>query len=105
MTMTPAGKQSDRWLDLIGIASRILIYACFIGLMYLFKPDDISNKPIGNLTISDLFNGFVWGGIVLGLVCLLLSPSGNPSIRKTWGGLGVVLIASITIWIIYLSRN
>jgi len=52
--------------------------------MYLFHPD-ISNKPLGSLTISDLTSSFLWAAMFLGWFYLFLNPSDDPDVRKLWG--------------------
>jgi hypothetical protein len=98
-------KTNDKWLEIIGIPSRILMYAAIFGLLILFAPKDITNIALGQLTLGDLIMAALWLAAGAALIRFLFKPSSAPEVRKAWGALGIILVAGIAIAAIYLSRH
>jgi hypothetical protein len=85
-------KDTGWWLEIVGVPARIVIYACAGAVLYIFKPEDIGHKPLGSLTLSELFWGFGWGMVTVGLGWCLFKPSQDPDVRRAWGRVGMFLL-------------
>jgi len=103
MEEAKASGNQDRWLEYVGIPIRILIYAALITFCYVKIPD-IANRQIGSLTIYELTGAVVGLGMMLGLGYYLFHPSDDPDDRKGWGGLGLIALAGIAIFLWYQWR-
>jgi len=91
-----------RWLRLIGFLTRLLTYAALFSLLYVWAPKDISNAPLGTLTLSDIAGVIIFVGIGIVLFRALFNPSDNDEIKDAWGWLGVVLLPAVGVGAPYL---
>lgn len=87
-------KASSPWIEKFGKIFRVAFYLIVIFILFLNRPDDISNTPFARLTLSDLSGPFiVYGGIIGCVYCLFNPDQESPEhTRIAWGYLGIVMI-------------
>lgn len=90
------------WLRPIGFCARLLTYATLFLLLYMWAPSDISNTPLGALTLSDIVKTAAFIGFGIVLVRALFRPSEDDGIRDAWGWFGVLLVCAIGIVVVYI---
>lgn len=94
--------KNRRWLRPIGFFARLLAYAALFLLLYIWAPKDISNTPLGALTLSDIAGTIVFIAIGVVLVRALFTPSEDDGIRDAWGWFGVLLLCAVGLGTLYI---
>lgn len=91
-----AKKEKRRaWLRPLGLATRLLVYACLFLALYVFKPDDISQIPFAQLTLDKLGRTVGWIVITLGLIYWLFNPAEDDGVKDAWGWLGMIVLLGV----------
>jgi hypothetical protein len=78
-------RRRNAWLRQIGFVSRIAVYACLFGALFIFRPEgasDVTTKPIAQLAIGDIMAAVVWVIIGLLLIRALFKPNPRPDFRR-----------------------
>jgi len=90
-------RRRNAWLRKIGFVSRIFVYACLFGALFIFRPEalsegSITTRPLAQLTIGDITGSVLW--VVIGLVLMyaLFNPKRRPDFQEAWGYFGLVLV-------------
>jgi hypothetical protein len=85
-------EKTRRWLRPFGVFGRLVTYGALFLALYIFSPKDISNAPLGSLTLSDIVGtvGFILIGLFL--IKALFEPSENDEVKDAWGWLGVLTL-------------
>jgi hypothetical protein len=90
-------RRRNAWLRKIGFVSRIFVYACLFGALFIFRPEALSEgwittRPLAQLTIGDITGFVLW--VVIGLVLMyaLFNPKRRPDFQEAWGYFGLVLV-------------
>jgi hypothetical protein len=92
-----ADDEVGRWLLPVGTVARLATYALIFCALWQFRPSDISDVPLGSLTISQISTTMIWIAVGLTLVKALLTPAGDETARQGWGVLGLVMIGALAI--------
>ena len=71
-------------------------------LLYIFAPKNISNTPLGTLTLSDILATVLFIAIGIALLRALFNPSESEQIKEAWDWLGVVMVIIVGIGTLYL---
>jgi hypothetical protein len=95
-------RRKKAWLRKIGFITRIFVYACLFGLLFVFRPEGVSEgwitkRPFAELTIRDVAAAALWGLAAVYLVRALFNPNPRPDFREHWGYFGLVLSAAALI--------
>ncbi len=97
--------RSDRWLEILGIPTRLAVYAMAFGILWSAAPDPIGDKPLGSITLHQIFISTFWLFLIVAWGYLLFHPSRSGEMRRGWGGLGILLIFGATFGLVYILRS
>jgi hypothetical protein len=102
-------RRKNAWLRKVGFITRIFVYpcvyACLLGLLFVFVPEGVSEgwitkRPFAELTIGDVAAAALWWLAAAYLVRTgfimfraLFSPNPRPDFREHWGYFGLALFA------------
>jgi hypothetical protein len=97
--------RNRRWLRPIGFVSRLLTYAALFLLLYIWAPKDISNTPLGSLTLSEISGTVFFVATALVLGRSLFSPSQDEETKDLWGWWGVIILGGVGLLAVYLATR
>jgi|SRR5665213_982385 len=94
----------DRWVIVLGKIVRIPILIGAAAILYYGLSPDISHRPIGTLTLSDIVT---WAVIAAGVIWLVKLAFKSPSeeAAANWGIAGFLIILAFIGLIVYLARH
>ncbi|WP_407122839.1 hypothetical protein [Bradyrhizobium sp. STM 3561] len=93
------------WLRPVGFVTRLMTYAALLLLLYINCPDDISHRPLGSLTLSEIIKTAFFIGAGLVLVRALFNPVDDETVRDAWGWLGVWAAAALGCAVLYFRSH
>lgn len=96
--------KSRLWLRPVGFVTRLLTYAALFLMLYLWAPKDISNTPLGTLTLSDITGTAIFLGIGIVLVRALFNPSDDEQVKDAWGWFGVLVLCLVGLGTIFFIK-
>jgi len=91
-------RRRNAWLRKLGFVTRLFVYACLFGALYIFIPKGMSEgwlttRPFAELTLGDIGGPILWVGAGILLIRALFNPNPRPDFREAWGYFGLLLIA------------
>jgi hypothetical protein len=104
-TIAERDEERRRWLWPIGVFGRLVTYAALFLILYVNWPEDVWQKPLAILTLSDIFGTVFAFALVLLLGRALFEPSNDEEIKDLWGGVGVLILGGVVVGAILLKRG
>lgn len=92
----------NRFLVIVGIGGRILTYGLIIYALTWLKPAEISNVPLSNLTLSEIWGWVMWLGAIFGLLYWLFHPDDFDETREAWGKFTLVAVPILLVGLVVL---
>jgi hypothetical protein len=95
-------RRKNAWLRKVGFITRIFLYACCFGVLFIFMPEGvregwITTKPFSALNLGDVLGALVWLLIGMKLFHALFKPNPRPDFREALGWFGVALIGVVAL--------
>ena len=102
-------RRKNAWLRKVGFVTRLFIYACCFGVLFIFMPEGmkegwLTTRPFSALTLGDVLGSLVWILIAIKLGHALFNPNPRPDFRETlgWFGVGLIGLAAFAWIVVYL---
>jgi hypothetical protein len=78
-----------------GLFTRLFVYACLFGALFIFRPEGLSEgwiatRPLAALTLGDIAAAVGWLAIAFFLIRALFKP--DDAAKEAWGYFGFVLV-------------